>query len=524
MGVQYCSMRRRTGVSVGILVGLFGLALILWLVQWRSDSLRDRIVRTLSARFNADVTLEDLSVSLLPRVRVTGVNLKLQVRNRADLPPFISIDHFWMDLGPFSIIRRHVNVVHVDGLKISVPPPDARRTLGGPEKDAATRELEEAAADDMLNPSKVIVERLVAHNAVLTFVSTKPNRRPLTFDIESLELLELGFDRALSFRAQLVNPVPTGLVQSHGSFGPWMKDDPAETPVSGEYRLTDADLSTIAGISGKLTSSGSYRGRITEIDVTGTTTTPDFNLALNGTPLPLTTTFAAMVDGTDGTVMLRQVDATLGGSSISATGGIVNLPGPGRRSTDLDVAVTKGRIEDLLALVTPGGQPVMTGDVALTAKVKLPPGDGTKLWRIALDGRFVLSETTFKNTVQARVKEFSRRAQGKDADEMSGRTLSNLKGNFGLKNGVMHLQGLTFQVPGANVLLDGSADLQSRALELRGTLQMQASVSQAVGGFKSIFLKVVDPFFKKAGRGTVIPIKIGGTFDAPKPGLAIGKK
>jgi len=43
-------------------------------------------------------------------------------------------------------------------------------------------------------------------------------------------------------------------------------------------------------------------------------------------------------------------------------------------------------------------------------------------------------------------------------------------------------------------------------------------VSKAVGGFKSIFLRVVDPFFKKRG-GTVLPIKIRGTIDAPEVGL-----
>jgi hypothetical protein len=46
-------------------------------------------------------------------------------------------------------------------------------------------------------------------------------------------------------------------------------------------------------------------------------------------------------------------------------------------------------------------------------------------------------------------------------------------------------------------------------------------VSQAVGGFKSIFLKIVDPFFRKPGKGTVLPIKIEGTIDAPKAGLAL---
>jgi hypothetical protein len=53
-------------------------------------------------------------------------------------------------------------------------------------------------------------------------------------------------------------------------------------------------------------------------------------------------------------------------------------------------------------------------------------------------------------------------------------------------------------------------------------LNMEANVSKAVGGFKSIFLKVLDPFFRKNGR-TQVPIKIEGTIEDPRPGLRLGR-
>ena len=40
---------------------------------------------------------------------------------------------------------------------------------------------------------------------------------------------------------------------------------------------------------------------------------------------------------------------------------------------------------------------------------------------------------------------------------------------------------------------------------------------------KSFFLKVVDPFFKKQGAGTVLPIRVRGTRDEPKFGLDVVK-
>jgi hypothetical protein len=53
---------------------------------------------------------------------------------------------------------------------------------------------------------------------------------------------------------------------------------------------------------------------------------------------------------------------------------------------------------------------------------------------------------------------------------------------------------------------------------------MQATISQAAGGgVKSVFLKVVDPFFKKKGAGTVLPIRVRGTRADPKFGLDVVK-
>jgi hypothetical protein len=45
-----------------------------------------------------------------------------------------------------------------------------------------------------------------------------------------------------------------------------------------------------------------------------------------------------------------------------------------------------------------------------------------------------------------------------------------------------------------------------------------------VTGWKHIALKAVDPFFSKAGAGTVLPIKITGKRGQPQFGLDRGRK
>ena len=91
-------------------------------------------------------------------------------------------------------------------------------------------------------------------------------------------------------------------------------------------------------------------------------------------------------------------------------------------------------------------------------------------------------------------------------------------------DGTLSLAALKFRIPGAAVHLDGTYGLRSEVLEFDGTLRMQATISEAAGGgMRSVLLKIVDPFFKKKGAGTVLPIKVRGTREHPKFGLDVVK-
>ena len=154
----------------------------------------------------------------------------------------------------------------------------------------------------------------------------------------------------------------------------------------------------------------------------------------------------------------------------------------------------------------------------------LPPGKTRVPQRLQMAGRFGLDDARFTNAqVQTKLQELSRRSQGKNKEVAIGRVLTDLRGRFSAKNGLLTLNDLVFQVPGATVALNGTYGLESGALDFAGTLRMDASVSRAVGGFKSIFLKPFDPLFRKDGAGAVVPIKIGGTREAPKMGMEMGQ-
>ena len=61
--------------------------------------------------------------------------------------------------------------------------------------------------------------------------------------------------------------------------------------------------------------------------------------------------------------------------------------------------------------------------------------------------------------------------------------------------------------------------MKSEALDFHGHLLLDAKLSQTVTGKKSLLLKFVDPFFKRRGGGSSIPIKIVGTRSQPEFGL-----
>jgi hypothetical protein len=403
--------------------------------------------------------------------------------------------------------------VTLDGLRITIPP----RTRDDKEVGSKT-----ASA---LDEGPVVIDHVVATDAQLIIVPRDPRKEPKIWAIHHLDLESVGFNRAMPFTATLTNPIPQGEIATTGSFGPWMKRDPGLTPLSGKYDFKHADLNTIKGIGGILKSIGEFSGQLEEIDVKGTTTTPDFSIDVGGTPVPLETRFHALVDGTNGNTYLKQVDAKLAETAISAAGAIESRPGVKGRYIDLDVKIADGRIQDVLRLAVKAKKPVMVGGIALQAKLLLPPGKTPVADRLDLDGRFVLENAHFTDPeVQEQIKMLSRRAQGKKSTDPIGRIDSDMRGRFRLRDGAIRFSPFAFDVTGAEVVLNGAYGLRSEQVDFAGTFMMDAPISKAAGGgIKGFFLKPFDPIFRKNGKGAVIPITIKGPREKPKFGVNWGK-
>ena len=76
-------------------------------------------------------------------------------------------------------------------------------------------------------------------------------------------------------------------------------------------------------------------------------------------------------------------------------------------------------------------------------------------------------------------------------------------------------------MPGAVVQLAGTYDLRREALDFRGHLLLDASLAETTSGWKSIAARVAQPFFRRRGGGSKLPIKVTGPRAKPEFGLDI---
>ena len=265
------------------------------------------------------------------------------------------------------------------------------------------------------------------------------------------------------------------------NFGPFHAEDPRTSSVRGDYTFSHADLGTLKGIGGILSSTGRYEGTLGEIVVDGQTDTPDFRLDISGRAVPLKTTFHAIVDGTSGDTYLRPVRATLLSTPLIATGFVVKSVQPKGHHIQLDVTVPTGKIEDLLRLAIRTDPPLMTGTVHLRTKLDLPPGKDNISNRLFLKGKFQVIGVHFTNDrIQSKLDALSMRGQGKPklaTDNVPDNVKSEMEGSFILKNATVNLPDLSFRVPGTRVTLAGTSSLDGNQFDFQGRALFDAKLS-----------------------------------------------
>jgi hypothetical protein len=515
---------KRRGIWGWILVSLLLAVVVLAaigqvMVHRAGPILKGRIIETLSARFDSHVELDSLTVSLTRGLEVSGTGLRIfppdDVVAAGATQPLISLGSFTFHANLLGLFVKpmHVGTVHVSDMAIHIPPREMRQHAP-PHKRRMAK-------------IKIVVDQIVFDRSKLIIGTIKPNKDPKEFELSQIVMRNIGPNHPWDYDATLVNAIPKGNIHAKGTFGPWNNESPGDSTVTGHYTFNHADLNTIKGIGGMLSSVGEFTGQLDKIVVDGTTKTPDFSLDTANHPMSLETKFHAIVDGTSGDTYLQPVDARLGASDFTCSGAVVNIKGKGH-VIDLDVNVPNGRIQDFLELAVKTTPIVMTGQLEMKTKLHIHPGPESVTQKIGLKGGFTLREIHFTNPeVEDKVDMLSLRAQGdpKAAKPGAVDVHSRMVGQFVMEHGKLSFSKLDYSLPGATVNLTGVYSLDGEKFEFDGQVRTKAKLSQMVASrWKSLLLKPVDPFFKKDGAGAQIPVKVSGTKSAPKFGLDLGHK
>ena len=520
--------RNRWFAALGLVLGVLLIAFAVtaeYVAHHLGPILRSSVVATLSQRFHSPVELDSLDVSIAKGLRVEGHGLRifyLAGPSQPDLkqkfgmsaPPMLSVDNFSFRTSLHSLLHLQANIarVDIDGMDLHIPPHSGAH-------------MPHVTAPD--SRIKITVAKIFCKNVRLVIETSNPAKAPLVFDVQDLQLTDVGPGQPMLYDAFVINPKPVGAVHATGHFGPWHSDDPRSTSVDGHYTFTHADLGTIKGIAGTLSSTGDFNGRLDHITIDGTTTTPDFALDISNHPVPLETTFHAYVDATNGDTTLAPVQATLLHSHFTAQGTVASIHGKGH-DIDLTVNMPHGRIEDLLELGMKSATPMMHGAVTLDAKLHIPPGDVRVSQKIELAGTVHIQGVEFTNArLQDRIDSLSMRAQGKASDskaagsDLKPEVASQMTVDFSLGNALLLVPSLHYEVPGGAAQLHGAYTLNRSAYQFLGHISTTATASQMVTGWKSVLLTPFDPLFKKHGKGLELPVSIDGVAGDVHFGLAM---
>jgi AsmA-like C-terminal region len=404
----------------------------------------------------------------------------------------ISVRRIIIRAYPRALLHKHVSLLRAEGMHVILTASDL--------------------ASHQPDGQRQIVDRLEADDAVLEIPR---KQQSMKFIFHKFRMEGLGGHGPVKFAAEFDNPMPTGIVRTSGQFGPWNTQHSEETAVSGKYSLENADLSVFHGIAGQLSSTGEFHGTFKQMQVTGSTNSPQFEIAKTHHALPLSTEFTASVDASNGDVALPEVNARFGRNQIEVRGTIAR-GFDHKRKAMLDLRCDRGRIEDVFYPFIHSPTSPLAGDVAFTVKVIIPGGREPFEEKIDLSSEFRIMNAVFTHAhTQEQLNKIAENPDQKEPAE----TLADFRGQVELRDGVARFSSLSVEDQGAAAMFHGSYNLMNERVNFYGNLKTATSLTKTTHGISAVFAKVLEPFFKKKPHETVVPVKISGTYSHPSFGL-----
>jgi len=511
--------KRRFGLWTWVAIALAAVVLFYTVVlalNWPFT--KQALISTLQERSLRQVTIDRFHKTYFPPGCIAEGIRFLHIKHK-ERPPLLTIRKLVVrDSYPQLLLFRHsLSVVRVIGLHVIVP---SREPAGEPSPMMPLTYSNSATS--------LPIGVVFADGALLEFQTRAPEKRPFRMSISRLALHDVGANTPITFDVTLNNSDLPGEIRSMGAWGPWNPKQPGITPVHGEYVYRNANLAAFPVVSGTLNSQGKFSGELSRIYARGTVRIADFQVKDTSHRRQVSAAYRAVVDGTDGNVFLNQASAQFDHTTLVFNGSVAGEKAEPGKAVSLDVSSDGARIEDLIDLFIASPRPPMTGGIRLHGHIDLPPGSAALLERVKIEGAFGVdaSQFTDRQTEQelARLSVSAVKGDKEEDRENPQTVLSDVAGQVNASGGVAHLSHVSFNVPGAKALLSGTFSLMNYQTNLQGLLITKGNVADATTGIKSLFVKVLTPFFKKKHRAKVVPFKITGPYGQTSIALNPGSK
>ena len=335
------------------------------------------------------------------------------------------------------------------------------------------------------------------------------------FAFPQLRLANIGKGKPLDYEVTAQIPKPSSSVMSRGRVGPFQAGPQQSLPLKGSFEIRGGNLQGIEKLAGTIYGRGNFEGVLGHLDISGAANVRSFHLINVPNPVDIASEYKIRADCQHGAVQIEQTTVHFAHTVVYSSGSVAD------KILTLEIESKAARVEDLLRLVVSAPQPPTAGVIQFHSSVRLPYSNSEFLRRLQMKGEFQIADGELVNArSQRKLDELSARARArkeKRAIDMKEppHVHIELQANFEDRNGIVTFPAITLKVPSATAAASGTFSLLSSAIALRGTLAMQASLSGAAGGVRSLVLLPLDPFFKKGSAGSVVPIEVSGTYSHP---------
>jgi hypothetical protein len=455
---------------------------------------RQAIIKDLAENLSARVEIKSFRETYFPPGCIAeGVIFRLPAGRRKAL---VNVQRLTIKGSYLGILTKHVRQVVAEGLRVVISP--------------GTQSGEQGARASGKKPT--ILEEVQADGAVLQ-VSNGPDQEFLVFRFQQLRLSSLSVDRGGEFHVLFENPKPPALVESTGHIGPVSSHSLAQIPVKGWFTLAQGNLGAFSAIAGMLSAKGQFEGPLERLAVQGSTEVLNFEVIRSGHRLPVTLEFRGLVNGMTGDTNLQAVHGRIQNTTFSGTGTIMGIPG---KTVAMSFTSSQSRIEDLFMLLSNPPHSPITGVLQFQVKTSLPPEDRQFIEKVSGEGDFDITNACFTSSkTQYNVDKLSERSRGDTKEKDIEPVIAHLKGHVALKNGVATFSDFSFNVPGESAQVRGTYNFLDHRVDLKGTLRMEAKLSQATTGIKSFFARFLNSRFETKNAGAEMPIRVTGTDNDP---------